>query len=133
MKNIKFMVVIILAFLINHCSTEPDNDYVNYKIKIDRIIFSDTISVKDSLSLKFDGLVGVDGCHRFKSFEVEEDNNEIHFTVWGSKPNFDTACPDVMVYLDGKKYKVKLYQTGLYKILVHQPDNSILIDSVFVQ
>lgn len=133
MKNIKFIVLIILSFFINYCTTEPNNDFVDYKIKIDKITFSDTISVTDSLVIKFDGIVGRDGCHKFKYFEVENNFNEIHFTVWGTRPNFNTACPAVMVYLNGKEYKAKFNQTGLYKIFVHQPDNSIFIDSIFVK
>jgi hypothetical protein len=133
MKNIKFFLFLIFSFSINFCTTEPDNDYSDYKIRIDKISFSDTISVTDSLFIKFDGLVGTDGCHKFKYFETYNKLKEIHFTVWGTRPNFRTACPTVMVYLNGKEYKTKFYQTGIYKIFIHQPDNSFFMDSVFVQ
>lgn len=135
MKNIKFIIVSIVLF-VNSCSVEPaeeNNDYKDFIIRIDKITASDTISVTDSLTIKFDGVVGTNGCNKFKYFEVVNKLKEIHITVWGTRPNYDTVCPTVMVYLNGKEYKTKFEKTGLNKIVVHQPDNSTSIDSVFVQ
>ncbi len=132
MKLLKYFFVFILLFSLNFCSTEPEQDYVSFKIKVDKLILPDTISVNDTLVIKFYGTVGPDGCHKFKRFEVTEKQGEIHFTAWGTRPNFDTACPAVMVYLEGKEYKTKLTEPGSYKIFVHQPDNSVLIDSITV-
>ncbi len=84
------------------------------------------------MTILFDGFVGSNGCHRFSHFEVNEKVSELQITVWGSKPNFNTVCPTVIVNLD-KKYKTMFKQIGIKKIVVHQPDNSLLVDSVFVQ
>jgi hypothetical protein len=115
------------------CSTEPENDYTYFKIMVDSLSHPDTISVNDTLKIKFYGFVGPDGCYEFSRFEVHSKTNELVLTVWGSKPNFQTACPEVLVYLDGKEYKTVFNQAGLYHIKINQPDNSLLIDSVYVQ
>lgn len=112
------------------CSTEPENEYSRYKIKIDEITM--TISANDTLVIKFDGFVGPDGCHRFKEFVVIKENYNIGITVWGEKPNFETVCTQALVFLDGKEYKILLNKSGTYNIIVHQPDNSVLKDSIYV-
>ncbi|GBD90445.1 hypothetical protein BMS3Abin04_01162 [bacterium BMS3Abin04] len=70
MKTIKFIIFLILLVLLNYCSTEPGNDYVDFKIKVDSVAVPDTISVNDSLIIKFYGMVGTNGCPRFKYFKV---------------------------------------------------------------
>jgi len=115
------------------CSTEPENDYTYFKIMVDSLSHADTISVNDTLRIKFYGFVGPDGCHKFSHFEEHKISNQIELTVWGSKPNFQTACPEVLVYLDGEEYKTVLNQAGLYRIKINQPDNNILLDSIYVQ
>lgn len=136
MKKINFIILIGLALFICNCTNDPDEDnheYIEYKVQVSGITFPDTISLADTLVIKFDGEVGPDGCHRFSRFESNINFDEINVTVWGSKPNFDTVCPAVMVYLNGKEFKSKLPQRGMYKIFIHQPDNSILTDYVFVE
>lgn len=133
----KKLTLIVFSFLIilNSCTTEPDEEnskYTLYKIKVNEISLADTISVGDSLSVKFWGLVGTDGCHKFEEFETKLIGNDLHITLWGTKPNFETACPAVMVYLDGKEFKTTFNQSGNYKIIIHQPDNSLLIESLVV-
>jgi hypothetical protein len=115
------------------CSTEPENDYTYFKIMVDSISHPGTISVNDTLKIKFYGFVGPNGCHKFSRFEEHKNNNELDLMVWGSKLNFQTACPEVLVYLDGKEYKTVFNQAGLYHIKINQPDSSILLDSVYVQ
>lgn len=100
---------------------------------VDSLSHQDTISVSDTLKIKFYGFVGPDGCHKFSHFEAHKQTNELELTVWGSKPNFQTACPAVLVYLDGEEYKTVFNQIGNHQIKINQPDNSILLDSVYVQ
>jgi len=115
------------------CSTEPENDYTYFKIMVDSISHPNTISVSDTLMIKFYGFVGPDGCHKFSRFEEHKKTNELELTVWGSEPNFQTACLEVLVYLDGKEYKTVINQIGNYQIKINQPDNSILLDTVYVE
>ena len=122
------------ALLIQYsCSTEPENDYTYFKIMVDSLSYPDTISVNDTLKIKFYGFVGPDGCHKFSRFEEQKISNVLELTVWGSKPNFQTACPEVLVYLNGEEYKTVLNQIGHYLIEINQQDNCILLDSVYVE
>ncbi len=133
MKAFRLSIIFSVLFFHYSCSTEPENDYTYYKIMVDSLSHPDTISVNDTLKIQFYGFVGPDGCHKFSHFEEHKISNQIELTVWGSKPNFQTACPEVLVYLDGEEYKTVLNQAGLYRIKINQPDNSILLDSVYVQ
>lgn len=109
------------------------DDYVDFKIKVDSVAVPDTVAVNDSLIVKFYGMVGTNGCSRFKYFEVFQNLNGINFTLWGTRPNYNTVCPAVIIYLNGKKYKTVLKHSGEYKIIVHQPDGSLYPDSVYMK
>ena len=133
MKNLLIIIILSISFSLLNCSTEPEGEYQEYQIKVDKVTLSDTISVHDTLSLKFDGFVGPNGCHRFKYFAVVNKSNEITIAVLGEKPTFSSICTDQVIYLDGKEYKLKLAASGNYKIKINQPDNTSLIDSVYVK
>ena len=133
MKTLWLFVFGSVLLLQYSCSTEPENDYTYFKIMVDSLSYQDTISVSDTLKIKFYGFVGPDGCHKFSHFEAHKKTNDLELTVWGSKPDFQTACPEILVYLDGEEYKTVFNQAGLYHIKINQPDNSILLDSVYVQ
>ncbi len=61
------------ALLIQYsCSTEPENDYTYFKIMVDSLSHPDTISVNDTLKIKFYGFVGPDGCHKISRFEEQK-------------------------------------------------------------
>jgi hypothetical protein len=133
MKALWLLIFSSVLFFQYSCSTEPEENYVAYKIKVDNITHPDTISITDTLIIKFYGFVGPDGCHRFTHVEEHKKTDQLEITVWGSRPNFETVCPTVLVYLDGKEYKTVLNQIGTYQIRVNQPDDSFLNDSVYVQ
>ena len=133
MKAFNLFIIAFILLSQYSCSTEPENDYVDFKIMVDNIAHPDTVSITDTLKIKFYGTVGPDGCHSFSHFEEHKKTNELEITVWGSRPNFETACTDVMVFLDGKEYKTLPNKRGLFQIKVVQPDNSFFIDSVYVQ
>ena len=133
---IKFILLIGIVLFAHNCTNEPDeenSEFIEYKIQVSSISFPDTISLSDTLVIKFSGEVGTDGCHRFSRFESNINSDEIYVTVWGTKPNYATACPAVMVYLNWKEFKCKLTKRGMNKIIIHQPDNSTLTDYVFVK
>jgi hypothetical protein len=132
MKKTFIIIGIILLTIVNNCVNESDKEYVEYKIKVDKITMPDTVTVSDTVSIKFDGIVGGDGCHRFKRFEVLKSQNEILFTLWGERPNFSTMCTAVIVNLNGKEYKTIFDNPGIHIIKILQPDNSILMKTIFV-
>ena len=127
------MFLLFLVFQIS-CTTEPEGDYTDFRVKVDKITLPDTISVADTLSIKFDGIIGSDDCSSFKLFEAyNNSSNEIEITVWGTRPNYPSACPAVIVELRGKEYKTIFSNVGLYKIKVHQPNNTFLIATLYVK
>ena len=133
MRVIKYLIVIAIILLQYSCLTEPENGYTLFRIDVDKITHPDSVSVNDTLIIKFDGYIGPNGCHSFSHFQVNENVNEIDIVVWGKRPNDDLVCPTVIVALDGEEYKTLLKQKGVLKIIVHQIDHSLLIDSVFVR
>lgn len=133
MKIVLFLIFLTISLVASSCITEADNDYQKFKIKIDKITLADTIYVNDTLSIKFDGFIGPNGCYNFQNFESHKKSNEIHIIVWGKKPNYDSICTDALVYLRGKEYRTILNKKGFYKIIIYQPDNSIMLDSIRVE
>ena len=133
MKIELLLTFLTISLVINSCITDPESDYQKFKIKIDKITFSDTVSVNDTLSIKFDGFIGPNGCYNFQNFETHKKSNDIHITVWGKKPNYDAMCTQALVYLRGKEFRTVLNKRGLYKIIIYQPDNLIMLDSIRVE
>lgn len=131
MKNL--MLFSVLSLILFSCVNEPEEDFVYYKIKIDRIEAPDTLSVSDSLKINFYGTVGTDGCHSFDDFETEQNDRRIEITAWGKIPTDANVCPDVMVYLDGEEFKTKLNEPGKYQIIISQPDSSKMSKYVVVE
>jgi len=128
----KLLSLILFVSILNSCVTEPNNEYKEYVIEVDKFSFTDTVSVDDSVNFYFDGIVGTSGCYQFKRIQSLITTDQIHFVVYGEYPSFDTACSGEMLYLDETK-KLKFWQKGTYEVVVHQPDNSMMIDTIIVK
>lgn len=126
-------ILLALVFVLINCTTEPQPEYTEYIIRVDEVAYPKSSMVGDSVIFIFEGVVGTDGCYRYKTIEVGLLQNEIQFTLLGEYPNFTSACPDVMVYLNGLEYKTIFDSAGLYKILIKQPDNLMLVDSIVIK
>lgn len=125
-------IFIILSFFIG-CSTEPRKDeMVEYIVKVDSLTHSSYLSKYDTIKIKLYGIIGPDGCQSFSHIEDKKQPLHLDLTVWGKSISSNT-CPAVMVYLDGKEYKTLATQSGVYKIIIHQPDRSILVDSLIIK
>jgi len=127
-----FIFISLMAILLS-CDESPQYNYIDYKIKVDQMVLPDSIAAGDTLIVQFYGTVGPDGCHCFTHFEEHKTVDVVAITVWGTKPDFDTACSEFAVNLNGEEYKTVLNDPGLYLLKVIQPDNSILVDSVYVE
>ncbi len=136
MKNSSDILSIIPFVLLNifvmlGCGVEteePEFDY--FIVKVDSIKHQQSVLVGDTIVIHLFGTIGTDGCHSFHRFEDYVQPNQLDLTVWGKRAR-RSVCPDVMVYLN-EKYKVVATQRGWYYIRIHQPDGSILRDSVIV-
>ncbi len=102
-----------------------------FQIGIDRLDCADEAAVGDTLSLRFWGLVGSDGCHEFAHFITERDSHRLDVTVMGVVQPLG-GCPEVMVMLGGEELQVYPLYKGDLTVVVHQPGGSVLVDTVRV-
>lgn len=130
---IKHLLVILPFIIFFSCSTEPEKEYIYYLVNVDSIKHPQSVSLNDTITFKLYGTVGSDGCHSFSHFESLTGPFEVDLKVWGKVSSLGSACPAVMVYLEGKEYKVAAKERGIYSIKIHQPDGSVLKDSVIIR
>lgn len=131
MKNILILLLTTVALCLG-CSTEPENSTELFKVKVDSISSPTFGALSDTLVLRLYGTIGNDGCYSFSHIEDTRQPLKLDLTVWGEHSSAG-ACPAVMVYLDGKEYKWVATHTGWFVINIHQPDNSILSDSMIIK
>jgi hypothetical protein len=130
MKNIVFVIILLMTII--GCRTEPnENGVMHFIVKVDSLAHATAFAINDTIKIKLYGTVGPDGCHAFSHFEDTTQPLQLDLTVWGASSS-STACPMVMVYLDGKEYKTLASQSGLYRINIHQPVGNVLRDSLIV-
>ena len=126
-KYISLFFVIIL-FLISSC----DDNVQYFKIHVNKITSSDTVSIGDTIKFKLDGFVGNNGCYSFSHFDELRIGLNSSISVWG-KYTPAGACTLALVSLNEKEYKVIPYQKGIFYLSILQPDYTILNDSVVVR
>lgn len=131
MKTILLLVLTFLVLWLG-CSTEPDKLPELYKVKVDSISHTPFGATGDTLVLQLYGTIGNDGCSSFSCIEDIKQPLQLDLTVWGQRSPSD-VCPAVMVYLDGKTYKWIVTQQGSFVINIHQPDNTILKDTIIIK
>ena len=102
-----------------------------FHIGIDRLDCANEAVVGDTLSLRFWGLVGSDGCHEFAHFITEREPHRLDVTVMGVVQSLG-GCPEVMVMLGGEELQVHPLHEGDLEVVVHQPGGSVLVDTVRV-
>lgn len=130
MRFVNAMLLPLILFLISMVSCE-DLGYTSFKIHIDSLAHPDTVMVSQEVDIEFYGLVGPDGCHDFKTIQMEPlSDSSVQFTVWGERPDYETVCPAVMVYLAGEIYTMTFDAPGWHHIRVSQPDGSVFRDSL---
>jgi hypothetical protein len=126
------LLFLIILLLIIGCSTEPEKDKFAYSIiKIDSLKHVSNMSLHDTLKIKLYGLISYDECSSFSHFEDKKQSLQLDLTVWSKRSN-STICYQMLVFVTGKEYKTTVTQKGLYKIIIHQPDKSILKDSLII-
>ena len=101
-------------------------------VKVDSISHPQTVALYDTIKINMFGTIGTDGCSSFLGYDETKQPLRLDLTIRGERKSSD-ACPAVMVYLDGKEYKTIANQVGWYSINIHQPDNSVLKDSINVK
>lgn len=124
-------LVLFSVIMMWGCTTDPDKRPIQFIVKVDSISHPSFATIGDTVAIQLFGTIGPDGCHSFSRFEDTIQPMQLDLTVWGQRTP-DHVCPTVMVYLDGKEYTVVVTQQGWYSINIHQPDGSILRDSLII-
>lgn len=120
-----------MSFSTSCLNLEDEEQESFFMIMVDSILKPDTIDTNDTLSLKFYGTVGNDGCHQFHQFNAFHEEDTINVEVWGVLYPGDN-CTTQMVYLEGEKLNIFNFDEGDYAIKINQPDGSLLTDSLTV-
>ena len=123
-----------LLILIVGCTTAtgPKQSPQLYKVKVDSVKYASPVAVGDTIVVRLYGTIGSDGCHSLSQVQDTKSDHQVDLTVWG-KAIPAAGCPAVMVYLDGRPYKVLASEQGPFLIRIHQPDGSVLVNTVQVQ
>ncbi len=109
---------------------EPSSN--EYIIKIDSIVHPDTINAGETLTVKFYGVIGNDGCHSFDRMEGNQNGNKIEVTTYGIYKEQD-PCPLLVLYLDGAEFTISNLTPGEWIISAIQPSGPPLEGKVFVK
>ncbi|MCF7800744.1 MAG: hypothetical protein K9N34_01875, partial [Candidatus Marinimicrobia bacterium] len=118
MRFVNAILSPLILFLIAIVSCE-DLGYSSFKIHIDSLAHPATVMVSQEVDIEYYGFVGPDGCHDFKTIQMEPlSDSLIQFTVWGERSDYETICPAVEVYLEGETYTMTLDAPGWHHIRV---------------
>jgi len=122
----------LLMFSWSGCDSNKGPDTEEFIIQIDSIVHADTITVGETLSIKFYGIVGPNGCYAFDRLMPEYTDGELATTALGIQ-TFQDLCPDQEVYMNGSELVVSDIPAGTLIVKALQPDGSAITQQVFVQ
>lgn len=124
-------LLVLIQFDCSSQNTLSSDQSQVFIVKVDSISHSPTVLYRDTISIKLYGTIGYDGCSSYLGYDEIKLPTRLELTMKGERKG-SYACPAVMVYLDGFEYKTIASQYGWYRINIHQPDGSLLKDSLFV-
>jgi len=130
----KLIGTVILLFVISNtlvsCFKGERGEY--YIVKIDSIAVPDTITRKDTLTMKLWATIGPNTSYDVSHFEVRKTLRQLDLTVWGIHL-IDAVSLQMVVDWRRKEYDIYPVYSPLLTIKIHQPDGSILQDTVYVK
>ncbi len=134
-KNIltAFAVMISLTVIIwSGCKKDNGPEIEEFIIQIDSMIHLDTINFGDTLSIKFYGVVGPNGCYAFDELVAEYfiEANELAVESWGMQTFLD-VCTQGEIYMNGKELLVTEIPVGDLTIVAVQPDGPNISQNVY--
>ena len=120
--TIAAFIASVFCFL--SCNTiQPEQGVIQYKVKVDSIQAPNSVSLGDTVVVRFFGTIAPDGCSSFSRFEDLLGDLTVDLTVWAQRKKA-FVCEAVMIYLDGRPYKFIATRIGQMTITIHQPDGS---------
>ncbi len=131
-KSYILIFVVILSVKLVSCKLDSSgaNDYL---IRVDSIHAPDSVISEKSFDVFFFGIVGLNTCQHFKTFNIGYYNNDVNIEAWGTDLSNGGTCGDAIVYLNGQKLTLNLYPSGNYKILISEPNGAKLVKQIIVK
>jgi hypothetical protein len=124
------IITICLNFLSCHKNSSESSDFL---IKVDSIKAPNEISSGTAFDIVFYGTIGFNGCVSFKTFNRIDKKMDITIEAVGNYKDINGTCPDVLVSLDGRKFNITINIPGIYRIVIKEPDNLLLVKQVIVK
>ena len=124
--------IIATAFFLLGCDKGVEYASSKFIVRVDSLSHVAFAALNDTIAIRFFGTIGPDGCYSFSHFETATHTSALDITVYGQHQEA-SVCPQVMVYLAGREFRFIPAQMGWLKVNVHQPDNSVLRDSIIVK
>jgi hypothetical protein len=122
------LIVVVILFSCDQQSKSMS------QIQVDSVLMADTIHITDPLIIEFYGIIHYDGCCQFDHFTYDTLFNEIIIKAYKKcDTGKELNCPAVIVEFDNETLEVDNLNPGLHYVKIDQPDNSFLLDSVFVK
>ncbi len=103
-----------------------------FVIRIDSLRYSPVPAAGDTLLVGFWGYIGPNTCYEFFGFYVHRDSFALDMTVHGIRHHASPACGPTLQYLDWEEMEVFPLYEGDLILVVHQPDETTLVDTVHV-
>ncbi|MBK9291223.1 MAG: hypothetical protein IPM52_06325 [Bacteroidetes bacterium] len=106
-----------------------------FLIRVDSIAHPDTVEAAKLFDVRFYGVIGPDGCHRFLRFETELRGDELKvWTVGERSIGEQLMCPANIPELGGQVLQVMAPDTGMLHLAVINPGlGNVLRSSVVVK
>jgi hypothetical protein len=105
----------------------------DYKIKVDSIHSPDSVLSNKPFEVVFYGIVGLNKCQQFKTFNIVYNNNDVNIEAWGTDNSNGTPCGEGIIYLDGRKVTISLFRQGSYRVVVNEPNDLTLVKQIVVK
>lgn len=128
---------IVLAAVLGSCSdsTNPDTKYLGeYHVQAHLIDMADTISSDDTLTVYIDGSTDPSGSLYDVRFDAVRESHGLELTVWADVYEWIGSGPPPPCGVAWGEYKAAPpFPAGIFRVIVDQPDSSIMADSVYVR
>jgi len=123
------ILIVSLSFSACNLKSDTNNDFL---IKVDSIHTPEIINSGRPFNLVFYGTIGFNECYSLTNFDLGYDRNDIIIQVWGKFDYKEGKCPEGIVTINGQEYQTTIYLPGNYRIVIFEPDNSVLIKQISV-
>lgn len=130
------LLMLGLAVAMGSCSdsTKPDTQYLGeYQVNVVFLGMPDTISTGDTLTLYIDGITNPSGCLSHVHFDATRDPHSLELTVWADVYKWVGPGPPPPCGVAWGEYEAPPpFSEGTFRVIINQPDSSIMVDSVYV-